>query len=347
MQCLQKLGRLSEVDTFREAAVKKHVGNWQLLRRVGQSFARINHYGYIIAGEFKRGHNRGGGKYAGAFERDRVRALQLFEQARSALEKGKATNTEASDFYYDYAMLVVGNGYFNARDWKLGELSDLNSLPDYQEGHYYGHNPGRGAPVDLEGNPVFYRLPEDFGDATNDGERYRWLLQRAAALQPANKPKVDYEFARFLRSQFGVETMRRGYHYQPSSNSGKTSTYALHTLTDKETIARLASGIKRFTLPAEFNFVAIYQKLRRTENQYYARTAVEALASIYENRRLYPQAAKMWRESINRFGESTHRRQRLSNIIGDWGMFDPIRTQPAGRPGSLEFRFRNAGSVEI
>ena len=37
--------------------------------------------------------------------------------------------------------------------------------------------------------------------------------------------------------------------------------YALATLKDNETIARLANGIKRFTMPDEFNYIKIFQQV--------------------------------------------------------------------------------------
>ena len=41
----------------------------------------------------------------------------------------------------------------------------------------------------------------------------------------------------------------------------KTGTFALHTLKDKETIARLATGLKRFDVPDEFNWIKIYERV--------------------------------------------------------------------------------------
>ena len=43
--------------------------------------------------------------------------------------------------------------------------------------------------------------------AASDGRRYRWLLMQAAELSPAEAIHAKLHFARFLESQFGVETM--------------------------------------------------------------------------------------------------------------------------------------------
>ena len=50
-------------------------------RRPPRPYASSEHYGFIVAGKFYRGNHRGGGRYVGTMERDRVRALQLMQQA--------------------------------------------------------------------------------------------------------------------------------------------------------------------------------------------------------------------------------------------------------------------------
>ena len=59
----------------------------------------------------------------------------------------------------------------------------------------------------------------------------------------------------------------------------KSGTYALHTLKDDETIARLATGIKRFTLPDEFNWIKIYQRVAGRGKSTFGEQARDTLAS--------------------------------------------------------------------
>ena len=80
-QCLRRLNRLNELDAFREKVIEKHYHNWRLVKAAADSYSRNNHWGYMIAGEFHRGQHRGGGRYVTAIRRDRVRALQLLNQA--------------------------------------------------------------------------------------------------------------------------------------------------------------------------------------------------------------------------------------------------------------------------
>ena len=39
--------------------------------------------------------------------------------------------------------------------------------------------------------------------------------------------------------------------------------------------------------------------------------------------------------------------QRLDQIVGNWGRFEPAQTQPAGRGATVEYRFRNGRQVEF
>ena len=75
-QCLRQLGRLDELDRFREEVLERHGDNWRLLRDVARSYSQNTHWGYMIAGVFHRGSHRGGGKYVNAIQRDRVRAAR-------------------------------------------------------------------------------------------------------------------------------------------------------------------------------------------------------------------------------------------------------------------------------
>jgi tetratricopeptide (TPR) repeat protein len=170
-QCLQNLARTDEIDDFREAVIKQHAGNWKLLRAAGQNYQQVEHFGYRIAGKFVRGSHRGGGEPLNSTARDRVRALQLFEQAMNIAIKENKPN-ELGQFYLQLAQEMLGQyGYGGA--WRLQLLTDLKSLPDYEPGwHYHHHGDQRGAPVDAEGNPIYYVIPKSWGRGQ---ERWRTL----------------------------------------------------------------------------------------------------------------------------------------------------------------------------
>ena len=348
VRCLMQLNRVNETDAFIEAVIAVHKDNWRLLWAAARQYLALPHQGFMIAGEYHRGQHRGGGKVVNSIERDRVRALQWMEQARGAALKDD-DHAAAGDFLMSMAeMLLNQRGWSEA--WRLQYLTDLSQLPDFDEGWgYYRDNAG--APVDAEGTPVFHHTPKSFEEAETDGQRWRWCLEQAIELNPNLRNQVRMHFADFLWNQFGVQTMsyygwRFGRLEGDDTQQDESGTYALHTLGEHETIARLATGVKRFELPEEFNFLAIYQKIAEEPNTGFQRDALVRLAEIHENRRQYPKAADYWRKVIA-IDASRHWKDRLAQIVEPWGRFEAATTQPAGRGASIEYRFRNGHTIEL
>jgi hypothetical protein len=355
IQCLRNINRSDEIDPFREKVVAAHAKNWRLLWSAAQSFLHGDHYGYMIAGEFKRGHHRGGGRVANPYNRDRVRALQLCAQAMPFADQD-ADKTAAAQFYLNFASTLMGvSGYNEA--WRLQDLTDLGTLPDYDEGWWYGYHGGRGAPVDEAGNPVFHKLPKSWAEAKSDGERWRWALLQAMELAPAMADTVRRQFADFHLNQFGVQTMAEYGHFfgrrseADETRKDESGTWELHTLGEDETIAKLATGIKRFKLPDEFNYIKVYQQLQANSN----------LADIFTNRRQYPKGAEYWVKHLEQTNQwaslkdkpYTHRADRvhgwpqLCQIRGNWGSLEPLASQPAGKGATVEYRYRNGNKVHF
>ena len=220
------------------------------------------HFGFIVAGKFHRGQHRGGGRYVGSYERDRSRALQLLVQgldrARSDPDRGAAGR-----YLLTLARALMGDRATND-SWRLQSLTPLDVLPDYDENPYRSWGGQQsGAPVEPDGTPVYYRVPESFEKAKNDGERWRWALAQAAEADPGLLNTTRSTLAGFLLSQFGTQTIA-GSRFGGDPADGRpeaSGPYALDTLKDDETIARLATGIKRFKLPDEFNPIKIYQAI--------------------------------------------------------------------------------------
>ena len=61
VQCLVQLNLDRETDALREKFAAAHPGKFRLLQAVADSYRGANHHGNIVAGEYKRGHHRGGG----------------------------------------------------------------------------------------------------------------------------------------------------------------------------------------------------------------------------------------------------------------------------------------------
>src|SRR6185503_13672951 len=129
------------------------------------------------------------------------------------------------------------------------------------------------------------------------GERWRWALDQAVENSPQLLNEVRWRQAQFYQSQFGVESMQflawGGSFFglpvdDDDTKKNESGTYALHTLKENETIARLATGIKRFKLPDEFNFIKIYQQVAADAKDNWGESALTQLAQVFENRRQYP-----------------------------------------------------------
>ncbi len=292
VDCLQHLNRINETDSFIEKSINKHKSNWRLLYNAALRLFSTDHFGYIIAGEFIRGHHRGGGKYVNTFERDRIRALQFMQQAATIIDKN-ANQSDQSDFLINFARMVMGSDDHTTA-WKLQYLSDLSILPDYEEGYgYYSGTSSKGAPVTPDNTPVFHQLPMDFSSAKSDGERWRWLIHRAKTVDPNRTNRVLIIYADFLYNQFGVHTMA-DFHYFFSKidddEKDQPHTYALHTLTEDETMSRLATGISRFHLPDDANFINIYKNVAASKKDY-SEQATNKLAQIFVYRCQHDTAA--------------------------------------------------------
>lgn len=353
IQCLQQLGRLQEVDELLESTIEAHGENWRLLQTAARQYTSLDHNGFLIGGKFERGGHRGGGKAINSLERDRVRSLQLMMQA-IPLANDDDNKQEVASFYYSLAdALLYYRGWAEA--WRLQSLTNLGELPDYDEGYGYFYYRQGGAPVDAEGNPIFHASPDSFETAKSDGERWRWALAMSIENNPEMLNTVRNRMADFSRAQFGVPTLNTyGWIYPPrrsteeSEDEDESGTYALHTLGENETIARLATGIKRFELPDDYNFIKIYQEIAAEPRGGNGESAYTQLSQIHEDRRQYKKAAEYWRTSIRDYGDRNNwKKQRLDQIIGNWGRFETGESQAAGEPAVLQYRFRNGGEVEL
>lgn len=344
IQSLHQLGRSVEDDAFREAVIEVHKKNWRLLAAAARSYLQAEHYGYIVAGKFERGHRPGGGRFVNVQERDRVRALQLLEQAQE-LTKNETDKPALGAFYLQFADTVQQH-----EAWRLQYLTDLKQLPDYGDPQSHGD---KGAPVDDKGDPIFHHLPKSYETAQSDGERWRWLLMQAAEFDPARVNDIDLRLAAFLQRQFDVQTLAQFGRFDgedEDAGKDKTGIFALHTLGDDETIARLANGVKRFKLPDEFNWIKIFERVAGRGKSKQGEQARDALAQTYENRRQYVKSAAAWRKAIAEYGErdeGNRRTRRLEQIVGNWGRFETGQAQPAGKNAIVDFRFRNGNKVSF
>ncbi|MCA9049299.1 MAG: alpha-2-macroglobulin, partial [Planctomycetaceae bacterium] len=365
VDCFNRLNRVNEFDAFVEAAVTTHAGDWRLLKRAAESLqGQVDQNGFLVAGEFHRGHHRGGGEWVSSSNRDRVRALQLLLQAEPLLNADdSAAASERSVFYQQLANTVrnIGNG----ESWRLQDLTDTAVLPDYDKnaGGYYGRFGGfggssGGAPVDENGQPVFHQLPESWAAAKSDGERWRWAMNMAIQVDRSRTSELELQWALFLLNEFGVQTadyvsppvvILRGD--EPADDDQQTpedaDTHAVHLLPDSETVARLVNGTKRFTLPDEYNHITVLKRIA-ARNDSYRRQALETLVGVRMARHQYPQAAALLKDvlPLATAGDDRDNVQRqIDQIEKNWVQFESARTQVAGSGAVIDVRFRNGSEI--
>ena len=343
VDCLIKAGKIDTFDSFTVAVLQKHGGSPEMLHAVAAAFMKITHDGFLIGGQFIRGYSTGGGESVSAFEQDRVLALRLLLKAVSAPGLKAA---EKGQFYAALSRaLMDGRGYNNA--YKLQYLTDISVIPPYERtfGHFMtGRILISGAPVDAKGNPVFYKMPKSFELAANDGERWRLSLALAGDNGYNN---AKWDFALFLYRQFGVQTIGNLFNIAETTST-TDSPFAVQQLPENETIAKLASGIKRFKLPDEFNYIKMFRELAATGGSG-AAEAMDILARIFTDRKQYIKAAEFWKSGIAAFGSGRNgfREAELEQITGNLGCFMQAGVYPAGKEPVLNFRYRNAPEANM
>jgi hypothetical protein len=335
-KAMNRAGLTYRFDNFTKEVLKVRSNDIKVLLAAAECQLDVVHYGYIIAGEFQRGYHRGGGERVSAMERDRTKALKLLFAALPAVESMKNSPTKLQ-LYTDLCR-ALRIGRMGNESWRLQRLTDLKENPNYQKLSYgWGRQRWLGAPVDMQGNPIYYKLPEGFAQAVNDGERWRYALRKAEENGYGN---ANWDFAHFLYGQFGVQTLG-GYLYNNRFMSITTGPYAVQLLKDDETIARLADGVKKIKLPEEFNYIRLFHNII-DKKQPLASRAVDLLVEIYKNRRQYDKAAEILEKNINK---NKYRKKQLAQIIGNWGTFPGESAFAAGEEPKIKFKYRNAQKV--
>ena len=368
--CLNNLGLVHEADELIEVSIEAHKTDFRLLARAAAAYAgEIESGGFVIAGKFERGGHRGGGQWASVAARDRVRSLQLVLQAIALAEKeDNATAVERADLWQTISNQISSPRHGEA--WKLQDLTDLATLPDFEISDggmpYYGRggrgmgrgiwppgNTSKGAPVDKDGNPVFHYMPESWETAKSDGERWRWAMAQVVKHLEDRRSQIDLDWAGFLQSQFGVGASAVGgppviqiTAKEEDADAAKpqaATTWKAHELPDSETIAKLTTGVKRFALPDEFNHVTIFKSVIVRDGSE-KRQALESLIGERMNRHQYAQAAELLREVLKLAAEGDDKKNvqaRIDQINNNWLQIETVAVQPAGKGATFEIRYRN------
>lgn len=373
---LLQLNRSDESDVFLDRVLERYSDDWLARTCVVTQMLRQSTQICRVGEKYYRGKWVDGGEWFSTVRRDRVRSLQILRETFPLLEKD---STPARAAYYQTLATVLR---WNTPDWKLQLLTDLDTLPDYDPMQYAGNGENRGTPVDEAGEPIYYAAVKRFEDAKNDGERWRWCLTQIAEIDAKQLGVTQLEWASFLASQFGVQTLNLfGYGMlgnvsQDAQN--QSAKFQLETLQDNETIAKLANGIRRFELPVEYNYLQILKNVAAMEQSEAGSAKGDAMLQLgreYENRRQYGRAVE-WYDTIiqakwadaNAANLTNDQRlltslkpnaeMRKAEIVGERAMVEILSpgkrteflgTRSDGTPNPVRFAlsFRNATSVQF
>lgn len=338
VRCLGQLNRTARLDTFVEGVADRYAGDARMLLAAAEAYRSAPSWGHEVAGEFRRGPQRGGGAAVSVADADRVRALRLLLSALA-----KADDDELAGEIAMALAQALRSGNEGRRSWGLQRLTDVEGeLPPPTA--RWGGRSDSDPPVDATGDaPLLYTAPESWEAAASDGERWRWALAEAARRAPARRREADLAYAGFLHEQFGVQTLAQRGWFQRNNDgrpSEETSALAVETLGDEETIARLATGVRRFELPEGHRFIAIYR-----EHEQWQR-----LFRFYLDRNQRARAVEAGRRHLATLRNNARRKafqDELDQLVKPWARFDTTVTQPAGEGATLRVTHRNAARLEL
>jgi alpha-2-macroglobulin len=344
LESQQLLRELEKLDPLLAELTESKKDNPDFMKAAGEAFLS-NHgsYGQILDGEFRRGTD-GRGDYIQVNEQDRLRALQCFLQAHRTVEKGGAKEVEILR-QIGNALTMTRTGSGNV--WRLHLLTDVKAVPDYTE--RIDTITSEGAPVDAEGNPSWIDVPESWETASSDGDRWRWTMKEIARIDPNQAAAEELKWLQFCQAHYDVNTLASyGWWSQPDVKE-RDGILQASTLKETETIARLANGVKRFTLREDHQFIPGLRKLMRRGKGGYAEQAGDELVQVFLNRRQYVQAAETLKEVIGLHGKGDQgqREKLLEQILGNWSRFGTTPTYHAANPVEVPYTFRNAKEVSL
>ncbi len=338
-KCLDILNLIHEWDELCSGTLKASGGHWRTSLAASELLGNIVHSGHISEQKFFRGWNRRG-EWVNVTLRDRAYSIKLLSDAIISLESDAEASVSDKCRFYSALAAALSN-YPPAALWKLQLLTDVSRNPEWKFGS--GDDADwSGAPVDTRGEPLFYGLPSGWKNALNDGERFRWALSKVAENGGGDKAALHY--ARFLRVNFGVSTLMNGT--VDSETIG--SILSLAKLSDDESIARLATGIKRFRFPQEHSYIRIYKGIPASSSEY-CNARIE-LGQIYCNRRQYVSAAECFKAAADA-GKGSNTgfiaKERYDEITGERCEISTNKPLSAGKTVSFTLRYRNAKEVSL
>lgn len=341
----QNLRELDKLDSLLAELTESKKDNSLFMEAAGNAYLHGHgHYGQILDNKFKRGNGDGSGEYRQVVEQDRIRALQCYMEAFRTVAKGGA---EEVDVLSRISSALTDSRFGSGRLWQFYLLTDLKSTPDNSEN--IDIITSDGAPTDAEGNPVWIDVPASWEAAKSDGERWRWVTKEIIRINPKVGMIEHLKWLKFCQNHYDVNTLESyGWWSQPNVKE-RDGILQASTLKETETIARLASGVKRFTLRDDYQFIPGLRAMMRMSKEYPSDQAGDQLVQIFLNRSQFTQAATTLKEVIELHGPGggNHRTELLKQITGNWSRFEATPTYHAAQPVEVPYTFRNAKEVSL
>jgi alpha-2-macroglobulin len=359
-ECRQATGDFGALDSDLALAIEVHPQSYRVFSNVADQLSNAVHFGVIADQKFTRGYDRGyggrGGSAGTGVDVSQQDWLQAIQWRLKALELAKGADLGAQSPELGELHLKLAETILSQRGsqtaWRLTELTDLTREPNYLDLDGDTYTPMRRAPVTPAGEPLLHAVPDSWELAKSDGERLRWALNRAYAAE-ATKWQAKLRWGDFVSSQFSVSTLQP--QFRPLRGRGaadeqdESGIFAIHTLKENESIAKLANGVRRFELPDDYNHVRIYQEVAASTAKPHNEQAARNLVNISLNRRQYPQAAERIADYLKRFSDDgrSNKQQLRDSILQPRTSFDPLPSQLAGNKAKLSLLFRNATQLKL
>ena len=329
-----------------------HQGSWRLLEAAAASYLDdAQHFGTLIAGKFHRGGNAGGGRTVSSYEHDRSRGTPTAgSSTRARAGEGRIAPRQVISISRSPAPLwatgikPVPGGFKVSRQSMCWPITTKTTCT---AGEANKSAARRSSPTERRFITPFPVVSKPRRTTVSAGGGHLPRPRKptpASSIPLASISPVSWWTNSVRRQLAGSEPDNR------SKNAhGASDPYALASLTDDETVARLATGIKRFTLPAAFNPIKIFQAIADDPKSAEGEQALGGLVSLFENRRQFDRAVQYLERSRALYGdeEGAPKRLHLDQILGAWGQFGAGATQPAGRARRSTFDFVTAARFTL
>ncbi len=343
------------VDAFREAVIAVHKDNWRLLQAAAESY--LNDVATL------RLHRRGQVPARPASRRRSLRRLatSAIGAARLAASGSRAGSRRrptpiaraAGRYLLALAQALMGNRA-ESDSWRLQSLTPLDVLPDYDENPYL--HLGRPAVRRRPSSPTGRRSITGFPRASRrrrttasagggrsprpprstpacSTRRARpWPVSCSASSAPRPSPGAAFgggppDGQPEASGPYALDTPRRTTRRSPgwppasSGSSSPMSSTRSRSTRRSPTIPKTGPGRRGARRPG---------------------VDLREPPPVRPGRRV-PEAEP---RALRRQGQGW-KSQQLDQILGAWGQFEAVMTQPAGRGAAVDFRFRNGRRVHF